>query len=89
MSGASPAEKALAELRSHFAGTKPRTTALDQVKEAEARASLTPLQEVACRVDGVADGVIRREHRLTDTLLIVIDELRQRVTDLEEGMTGQ
>lgn len=89
MSGASLAEEAVAALRSHFPDTRPKPTSLDQIKEAEARNSLTPIQLLACKVDGIADGFVRREHRLIDSLLEVIDELRQRVTDLEEGMTGR
>lgn len=89
MSRAAAAEQALEALRAHFPDTRPKPTSLDQIREAEARSSLTPIQLLAGKVDGIADGVIRREHRLIDSLLEVIDELRQRVTDLEEGMTGR
>lgn len=89
VSGVSPAEQALAALRAHFATERPKPTTLDEIKAAEARDKLSPMQLIAAKIDGHADGAIRREHRLTDTLLVVIDELRQRVTDLEEGMTGR
>ncbi|WP_022685797.1 hypothetical protein [Sphingomonas phyllosphaerae] len=79
-------EKALADLRRHFAPLKPKSIA-DSARDAAAMAKLSTQDRILCELDGLKGAMLRREERLTDTLLIVIDHLAGRLADLEEQVT--